>query len=78
MLWEALDNHMMGTLFEELFRKFNEENNVTEAGEHFTPREYVKLLADLAILPAADQIEDNTFSIYDGACGTGGILTISK
>lgn len=78
MLWEALDNHMMGTLFEELLRKFNEENNVTEAGEHFTPRDYVKLLADLAILPTADQIENNTFSIYDGACGTGGILTISK
>lgn len=74
----ALDNHMMGTLFEELLRKFNEENNVTEAGEHFTPRDYVKLLADLAILPVADQIEDNTYSIYDGACGTGGILTISE
>ena len=74
----ALDNHMMGTLFEELLRKFNEENNVTEAGEHFTPRDYVKLLADLAIIPIADQIEDNTYSIYDGACGTGGILTISE
>lgn len=74
----ALDNHMMGTLFEELLRKFNEENNVTEAGEHFTPRDYVKLLADLAIVPIADQLEDNTYSIYDGACGTGGILTISE
>lgn len=74
----ALDNHMMGTLFEELLRKFNEENNVTEAGEHFTPRDYVHLLADLAVIPVADKLEDSTYSIYDGACGTGGILTISE
>ena len=39
----GLDNHTMGTIFEELLRKFNEENNVTEAGEHFTPRDYVRL-----------------------------------
>lgn len=74
----ALDNHTMGTIFEELLRKFNEENNVTEAGEHFTPRDYVKLLADLAVIPIADQITDNTYKIYDGACGTGGILTIAQ
>ena len=74
----ALDNHTMGTIFEELLRKFNEENNVTEAGEHFTPRDYVKLLADLAVMPVADKITDNTYSIYDGACGTGGILTIAQ
>ena len=74
----ALDNHTMGTMFEELLRKFNEENNVTEAGEHFTPRDYVKLLADLAVLPVADKITDNTYNIYDGACGTGGILTIAQ
>ena len=74
----GLDNHTMGTIFEELLRKFNEENNVTEAGEHFTPRDYVKLLADLAVLPIADKITDNTYHIYDGACGTGGILTIAK
>lgn len=74
----ALDNHMMGTLFEELLRKFNEENNVTEAGEHFTPRDYVKLLADLAVIPVADLIEDTTYGIYDGACGTGGILTLCE
>ena len=65
-------------MFEELLRKFNEENNVTEAGEHFTPRDYVKLLADLAVLPIADKITDTTYSIYDGACGTGGILTIAQ
>ena len=74
----GLDNHTMGTIFEELLRRFNEENNVTEAGEHFTPRDYVRLLADLAVLPIADKITDNTYHIYDGACGTGGILTIAQ
>lgn len=74
----ALDNHTVGTIFEELLRKFNEENNVTEAGEHFTPRDYVNLLADIAVLPVADKITDTTYSIYDGACGTGGILTIAQ
>ena len=74
----GVDNHMMGTVFEELLRKFNEENSVTEAGEHFTPRDYVHLLSDLAVIPIADKIESTTYSIYDGACGTGGILTISK
>ncbi len=74
----ALDNHTMGTIFEELLRKFNEENNVTEAGEHFTPRDYVRLLGQLAIEPIKDKITDNTYTIYDGACGTGGILTIAQ
>lgn len=75
----ALDNHTMGTIFEELLRKFNEENNVTEAGEHFTPRDYVKLLADLAVLPVKYQLSDGTpYGIYDGACGTGGILSIAQ
>jgi len=74
----GLDNHTMGTIFEELLRKFNEENNVTEAGEHFTPRDYVRLLGQLAIEPIKDKITDNTYTIYDGACGTGGILTIAQ
>ena len=74
----GLDNHTMGTIFEELLRKFNEENNVTEAGEHFTPRDYVRLLADLAVVPVKDKLADNTYTIYDGACGTGGILTIAQ
>lgn len=74
----GLDNHTMGTIFEELLRKFNEENNVTEAGEHFTPRDYVRLLADLAVVPVKDKLTDNTYTIYDGACGTGGILTIAQ
>ncbi|MCQ2349775.1 MAG: type I restriction-modification system subunit M [Paludibacteraceae bacterium] len=74
----GLDNHTMGTLFEDLLRQFNEENNVTEAGEHFTPRDYVRLLGQLAVEPIKDKITDNTYTIYDGACGTGGILTIAQ
>lgn len=74
----GLDNHTMGIIFEELLRKFNEENNVTEAGEHFTPRDYVRLLADLAVVPIKDKLANNTYHIYDGACGTGGILTIAQ
>lgn len=73
----ALDNHTMGLIFEQLLRKFNEENQVTEAGEHFTPRDYVELLADLAVLPIADKLTNATYEIYDGACGTGGILSIA-
>ena len=73
----ALDNHGMGTIFEELIRKFNEENN-EEAGEHWTPRDVVELMADLIIVPVADQIMDATYSCYDGACGTGGMLTVAQ
>jgi len=73
----ALDNHTMGVIFEELIRRFNEENN-EEAGEHFTPRDVVELMADLIFLPIADNIKDSTYSCYDGACGTGGMLTVSQ
>ncbi|MGG3284391.1 type I restriction-modification system subunit M [Paenibacillus solani] len=73
----ALNNHTMGTIFEELIRRFNEENN-EEAGEHFTPRDVVELMADLIFLPVADQIKDSTYSVYDGASGTGGMLTVSQ
>ena len=73
----GLDNHGMGTIFEELIRKFNEENN-EEAGEHWTPRDVVELMADLIIVPVADQIMDATYSCYDGACGTGGMLTVAQ
>jgi type I restriction enzyme M protein len=51
---------------------------VTEAGEHVTPRDYVRLLGQLAIEPIKDKLADNTYTIYDGACGTGGILTIAQ
>ena len=67
----------MGTIFEELVRRFNEENN-EEAGEHWTPRDAVKLMAKLIFLPIADQIESGTYLLYDGACGTGGMLTVAE
>ena len=72
-----LDNHAMGTVFEELIRRFNEENN-EEAGEHFTPRDVVKLMANLIFLSIADQIASSTYLVYDGACGTGGMLTVAE
>jgi type I restriction enzyme M protein len=72
----GLDNHSMGVIFEELIRKFNEENN-EEAGEHFTPRDVVELMADITFLPVADKIKDAPYLVYDGACGTGGMLTIA-
>ena len=73
----GLDNHGMGTVFEELVRRFNEENN-EEAGEHWTPRDAVKLMAKLIFLPVADQIESGTYLLYDAACGTGGMLTVAE
>ena len=73
----ALDNHAMGTVFEELVRRFNEENN-EEAGEHWTPRDAVKLMARLIFDPVADQVESGTYLLYDGACGTGGMLTVAE
>jgi len=73
----GLDNHAMGTIFEELIRRFNEENN-EEAGEHWTPRDAVKLMAKLIFLPVADKIESGTYLLYDGACGTGGMLTVAE
>ncbi len=75
---EALDNHAMGTLFEEVIRMFNEQTNVTDAGRHFTPRDIIELMADLAFIPVQDKIENTTYRIYDGACGTGGMLTVGE
>ena len=74
----ALDNHTMGTVFEEVIRKFNEEANITDAGRHFTPRDIVELITDLAFVPVKDQIKNTTYRIYDGACGTGGMLTVAE
>lgn len=73
----GLDNHAMGTVFEELLRRFNEENN-EEAGEHFTPRDVVNLMTNLVIEPVADRIQNQVLAVYDGACGTGGMLTVAK
>ena len=73
----GLDNHGMGSIFEELIRRFNEENN-EEAGEHWTPRDAVKLMAKLVFLPVAKEIKSGTYLLYDGACGTGGMLTVAE
>ena len=73
----GLDNHGMGTVFEELIRRFSEENN-EEAGEHFTPRDVVELMAHLVFLPVADRVQSGTYLVYDGACGTGGMLTVAE
>ena len=74
----ALDNHTMGTVFEEVIRKFNEESNITDAGRHFTPRDIVELITDLAFVPVKDKIQSTTYRIYGGACGTGGMLTVAE
>ena len=74
---DGLDNHGMGTVFEELIRRFNEENN-EEAGEHFTPRDVVQLMARLIFLPVAEDVRSGTSLVYDGACGTGGMLTVAE
>src|SRR5438309_8000770 len=73
----GIDNRSMGTVFEELIRRFNEENN-EEAGEHWTPRDAVRLMANLLFLPVADKIESGTYLLYDGALGTGGMLTVAE
>jgi type I restriction enzyme M protein len=74
---KGLDNHAMGTIFEELVRRFNEENN-EKAGEHWTPRDAVKLMSNLIFAPIADKIESGTYLLYDGALGTGGMLTVAE
>lgn len=72
-----LDNHAMGSVFEELVRKFNEDNN-EEAGEHWTPRDVVRLMANLIFRPIADQVTSGTYLLYDAAIGTGGMLTVAE
>ncbi|EIC28550.1 MULTISPECIES: type I restriction-modification system subunit M [Methylomicrobium] len=72
----ALTNLGMGYVFEELIRKFNEENN-EEAGEHFTPREVIELMTHLIFDPVKDQLPP-VMTIYDPACGSGGMLTESQ
>ncbi|WP_337084678.1 class I SAM-dependent DNA methyltransferase [Elizabethkingia anophelis] len=72
----ALTNLGMGYVFEELIRKFNEENN-EEAGEHYTPREVIDLMTHMVFDPIKNQIP-SVITIYDPACGTGGMLTESE
>lgn len=69
----AVSNFDMGTIFEELLRKFNEENN-EEAGEHFTPRDVIHLLSQIVFEPVIDNLPQ-IIQIYDPACGSGGMLT---
>jgi type I restriction enzyme M protein len=71
---EGLTNLGMGYVFEELIRKFNEENN-EEAGEHFTPREVIQLMTHFVFLPAKEYLKEGTHLVYDPACGSGGMLT---
>ena len=73
----GLDNHAMGTIFEDLVRRFNEENN-EEAGEHWTPRDAVQLMSRLVFDPIADRVQSTAYLLYDGALGTGGMLTVAE
>ncbi|MCD6579959.1 N-6 DNA methylase [bacterium] len=75
---DKVSNHEMGMIFEELIRKFSEQSN-EEAGEHFTPREVVALMAKLVFLHNGNlKKKDIIRTIYDPACGTGGMLTAAK
>ncbi len=75
----AIDNHAMGTVFEELIRKFNEALN-ENPGEHFTPRDVVSLMVDLMLAGDADRLRKpgKAVTVYDPCCGSGGLLTIAK
>lgn len=76
---EAVSNHQMGYLFEELIRRFSEISNET-AGEHFTPREVIKLMVNLLLSPDREDllVPGKVFKVLDPACGTGGILTAAE
>ena len=73
----AMDNHSMGTIFEELERKLNEDNH-EEAGEHWTLRDALTLMANVIFLPIADEIQSGSYLLYGGAAGTGGMLTVAE
>ena len=74
-----VDNHLMGSIFEELLRKFSEMSNET-SGEHYTPRDIVQLLVSLVFSPEIEDLSkpNKIVSLYDPCCGTGGMLTIGK
>ena len=76
---EAISNHDMGYVFEELIRKFSEANN-EEAGEHFTPREIIRLMVNILMSEDQDRLSKPGIitTVYDPACGTGGMLTVAK
>ena len=73
----GLSNLGMGYVFEELLRRFNEDENA-QAGKHFTPREIISLMTNLVFIPIKDEIKQGTYFIYDNACGSGGILSEAK
>ncbi len=75
----VIDNHVMGNIFEELLRKFSEMSNET-SGEHYTPRDIVRLLVSLVFSPDIDKLSqpNKIVSVYDPCCGTGGMLSIGK
>ena len=74
-----VDNHSMGSVFEELLRQFSEMSNET-SGEHYTPRDIVDLLVSLVFSPETEELSkpNKIVSLYDPCCGTGGMLTIGK
>lgn len=76
---EAVSNHNMGYIFEELIRRFAEQSNET-AGEHFTPREVIKLMVNLLIAPDGDALSlpGVVRTVMDPACGTGGMLSAAE
>jgi type I restriction enzyme M protein len=76
---DKVSNHEMGTIFEELVRKFSEQSN-EEAGDHFTPREVVELMTHLMFEADEEEIKKENLikTVYDPACGTGGMLTSAK
>jgi type I restriction enzyme M protein len=75
----VVDNHVMGNIFEELLRKFSEMSNET-SGEHYTPRDIVRLLVSLVFTPEKEKLSqpNKIISVYDPCCGTGGMLSIGK
>lgn len=74
---DRLTNHQMGYVFEDLVRRFNEENN-EEAGEHFTPREIIDLMANIVFLPIKDKLKQGSYLVYDPCSGSGGMLTEAR
>lgn len=76
---DNIDNHEMGQIFEELLRKFAEQSNET-AGEHYTPRDVIKVMVEILFEPDKEELKKPHIArrIYDCACGTGGMLTVSK
>lgn len=77
IIHHGLSNLGMGYVFEELLRRFNEDENA-QAGKHFTPREIISLMTNLVFVPLKDEIKQGTYFIYDNACGSGGILSEAK